>query len=242
MLPTNVMSFMKKMVAPEEAPAQHTTDNTGGTFGKLKQTLSSSLLTAQDKGNGIILLILFIFLLQNSFTSPFSLLLFQCFSSLLCLNIENVSEELILFYVGGNMCRKMIQQFLTHEEYNSREFDQCKKIIPEKPLGNEMNRSFLIHIRNNLLPWKRILANKIKSKVLYINFPIFTKTISGHESSENCTSVNILRFPSIEQICKTDNIFTETTETFQSFSFFSSHINVDFKTKAETEPFFTLKN
>ncbi|XP_037048603.1 uncharacterized protein LOC119083089, partial [Bradysia coprophila] len=48
MLPTNVMSFMKKMVAPEDAPAQHTPDNTG-TFGKLKQTLSSSLLTAQDK-------------------------------------------------------------------------------------------------------------------------------------------------------------------------------------------------
>lgn len=39
------------MVAPEDAPAQHTPDNTGGTFGKLKQTLSSSLLTAQDKGN-----------------------------------------------------------------------------------------------------------------------------------------------------------------------------------------------
>lgn len=39
------------MVAPEDAPAaQHTPDNTG-TFGKLKQTLSSSLLTAQDKGN-----------------------------------------------------------------------------------------------------------------------------------------------------------------------------------------------
>lgn len=47
------------MVAPEDAPAQHTPDNTGGTFGKLKQTLSSSLLTAQDKGNANILLIFF---------------------------------------------------------------------------------------------------------------------------------------------------------------------------------------
>lgn len=38
------------MVAPDaEAPAQSTPENTG-TFGKLKQTLSSSLLTAQDKG------------------------------------------------------------------------------------------------------------------------------------------------------------------------------------------------
>lgn len=42
------------MVAPEEAATvtqHHTTpDSGGGTFGKLKQTLSSSLLTAQDKG------------------------------------------------------------------------------------------------------------------------------------------------------------------------------------------------
>lgn len=37
------------MVNTEEAP-QTTPENTG-TFGKLKQTLSSSLLTAQDKGN-----------------------------------------------------------------------------------------------------------------------------------------------------------------------------------------------
>lgn len=36
------------MVNTEEAP-QTTPENTG-TFGKLKQTLSSSLLTAQDKG------------------------------------------------------------------------------------------------------------------------------------------------------------------------------------------------
>ncbi|XP_055909308.1 regulating synaptic membrane exocytosis protein 1 isoform X1 [Eupeodes corollae] len=50
MLPTNVMSFMKKMVAQDEAQTQNAPD-TGGTFGKLKQTLSSSLLTAQDKVN-----------------------------------------------------------------------------------------------------------------------------------------------------------------------------------------------
>ncbi|KAL7032510.1 hypothetical protein ACKWTF_007335 [Chironomus riparius] len=48
MLPSNVMSFMKKMVAQEEITPQ--SDNTGA-FGKLKQTLSSSLLTAQDKVN-----------------------------------------------------------------------------------------------------------------------------------------------------------------------------------------------
>jgi len=36
------------MVAQEEITPQ--SDNTGA-FGKLKQTLSSSLLTAQDKGN-----------------------------------------------------------------------------------------------------------------------------------------------------------------------------------------------
>lgn len=42
------------MVAPEPGVGNTTTDTTdGGTaFGKLKQTLSSSLLTAQDKGNG----------------------------------------------------------------------------------------------------------------------------------------------------------------------------------------------
>lgn len=45
------------MVAPEDSPSaaassQHLTESSGGggTFGKLKQTLSSSLLTAQDKG------------------------------------------------------------------------------------------------------------------------------------------------------------------------------------------------
>nr|CAI5827015.1 unnamed protein product [Callosobruchus analis] len=48
MLPTNVMSFMKKMVATEPGPA--TAEVEGGmTFEKIKQTLSSSLLTAQDK-------------------------------------------------------------------------------------------------------------------------------------------------------------------------------------------------
>ncbi|XP_063382543.1 regulating synaptic membrane exocytosis protein 1 isoform X2 [Cydia fagiglandana] len=50
MLPTNVMSFMKKMVATEDTantvPGQI---EAPGTFGKLRQTLSSSLLTAQDK-------------------------------------------------------------------------------------------------------------------------------------------------------------------------------------------------
>jgi hypothetical protein len=35
------------MVQPEEISQN---DNTGGAFGKFKQTLSSSLLTAQDKG------------------------------------------------------------------------------------------------------------------------------------------------------------------------------------------------
>ncbi|XP_055635620.1 regulating synaptic membrane exocytosis protein 2 isoform X2 [Toxorhynchites rutilus septentrionalis] len=50
MLPTNVMSFMKKMVAPEDVPQQSSMESTG-TFGKLKQTLSSSLLTAQDRVN-----------------------------------------------------------------------------------------------------------------------------------------------------------------------------------------------
>ncbi|XP_037869687.1 regulating synaptic membrane exocytosis protein 2 isoform X1 [Bombyx mori] len=50
MLPTNVMSFMKKMVATEDTtstvPGQI---ESPGTFGKLRQTLSSSLLNAQDK-------------------------------------------------------------------------------------------------------------------------------------------------------------------------------------------------
>lgn len=37
------------MVPTNEASAQNAPENTG-TFGKLKQTLSSSLLTAQDRG------------------------------------------------------------------------------------------------------------------------------------------------------------------------------------------------
>ncbi|XP_075978855.1 regulating synaptic membrane exocytosis protein fife isoform X2 [Anticarsia gemmatalis] len=50
MLPTNVMSFMKKMVATEETTSTVTGQiESPGTFGKLRQTLSSSLLTAQDK-------------------------------------------------------------------------------------------------------------------------------------------------------------------------------------------------
>ncbi|XP_031768763.2 regulating synaptic membrane exocytosis protein 1 isoform X2 [Galleria mellonella] len=50
MLPTNVMSFMKKMVATEDTPSTVPGQiETPGTFGKLRQTLSSSLLTAQDK-------------------------------------------------------------------------------------------------------------------------------------------------------------------------------------------------
>ncbi|XP_066260247.1 regulating synaptic membrane exocytosis protein 2 isoform X2 [Euwallacea similis] len=51
MLPTNVMSFMKKMVTAEPGPPNPASEAPeGGTaFGKLRQTLSSSLLTAQDK-------------------------------------------------------------------------------------------------------------------------------------------------------------------------------------------------
>ncbi|XP_049874098.1 regulating synaptic membrane exocytosis protein 1 isoform X2 [Pectinophora gossypiella] len=49
MLPTNVMSFMKKMVATEDTSAVSGQMDSPGTFGKLRQTLSSSLLTAQDK-------------------------------------------------------------------------------------------------------------------------------------------------------------------------------------------------
>ncbi|XP_048525031.1 regulating synaptic membrane exocytosis protein 1 [Dendroctonus ponderosae] len=51
MLPTNVMSFMKKMVTAEPGTSNATAENPEGgtTFGKLKQTLSSSLLTAQDR-------------------------------------------------------------------------------------------------------------------------------------------------------------------------------------------------
>ncbi|KAJ0178364.1 hypothetical protein K1T71_006187 [Dendrolimus kikuchii] len=49
MLPTNVMSFMKKMVATEDTSTVPGQIESPGTFGKLRQTLSSSLLTAQDK-------------------------------------------------------------------------------------------------------------------------------------------------------------------------------------------------
>lgn len=38
------------MVATDETPHQQSNPENTGTFGKLKQTLSSSLLTAQDKG------------------------------------------------------------------------------------------------------------------------------------------------------------------------------------------------
>ncbi|CAH1169580.1 unnamed protein product, partial [Phaedon cochleariae] len=53
MLPTNVMSFMKKMVTTEPGVGNTATEppEGGTTFGKLRQTLSSSLLTAQDKVN-----------------------------------------------------------------------------------------------------------------------------------------------------------------------------------------------
>ncbi|CAD7002398.1 unnamed protein product, partial [Ceratitis capitata] len=37
------------MVATDETPSTQNQPDTGGTFGKLKQTLSSSLLTAQDR-------------------------------------------------------------------------------------------------------------------------------------------------------------------------------------------------
>ncbi|KAL1516962.1 hypothetical protein ABEB36_000789 [Hypothenemus hampei] len=51
MLPTNVMSFVKKMVTAEPGPPNTASEapEGGTTFGKLRQTLSSSLLTAQDK-------------------------------------------------------------------------------------------------------------------------------------------------------------------------------------------------
>jgi hypothetical protein len=39
------------MVATEEAPTTPSSSENTGTFGKLKQTLSSSLLTAQDRGD-----------------------------------------------------------------------------------------------------------------------------------------------------------------------------------------------
>lgn len=42
------------MVATDETSTQNSPETAGGTFGKLKQTLSSSLLTAQDKGIHII--------------------------------------------------------------------------------------------------------------------------------------------------------------------------------------------
>ncbi len=66
------------MVAPEDAPAQHTPDNTG-TFGKLKQTLSSSLLTAQDKG-------IFSFFFER-FSSILHAIIPSA-SSLFCLNLR----------------------------------------------------------------------------------------------------------------------------------------------------------
>ncbi|ALC44692.1 CG43955 [Drosophila busckii] len=58
MLPTNVMTFMKKMVATDEQTherQQHATDSGGGAsntgaLNKMKATLSSSLLTVTDKG------------------------------------------------------------------------------------------------------------------------------------------------------------------------------------------------
>ncbi|XP_052847162.1 regulating synaptic membrane exocytosis protein 1 isoform X1 [Drosophila gunungcola] len=59
MLPTNVMSFMKKMVATDEQASerqQHATDSGGGAsqtgaLNKMKATISSSLLTVTDKVN-----------------------------------------------------------------------------------------------------------------------------------------------------------------------------------------------
>ncbi|XP_030239781.1 regulating synaptic membrane exocytosis protein 2 isoform X2 [Drosophila navojoa] len=59
MLPTNVMTFMKKMVATDEQANQghpHATDSGGGAsntgaLNKMKATLSSSLLTVTDKVN-----------------------------------------------------------------------------------------------------------------------------------------------------------------------------------------------
>ncbi|XP_065162627.1 regulating synaptic membrane exocytosis protein 1 isoform X2 [Atheta coriaria] len=49
MLPSHVMHFMKKMVETTGPGNTAETAESGTTFGKLKQTLSSSLLTAQDK-------------------------------------------------------------------------------------------------------------------------------------------------------------------------------------------------
>ncbi|EDX08976.1 GD13376 [Drosophila simulans] len=59
MLPTNVMSFMKKMVATDEQTSerqQHAADSGGGAsqtgaLNKMKATISSSLLTVTDKVN-----------------------------------------------------------------------------------------------------------------------------------------------------------------------------------------------
>lgn len=82
------------MVAPEDAPAQQTPDNTG-TFGKLKQTLSSSLLTAQDKGNAKIWFYFFAFYI-NSIYQTLLPILFSPTSSLFCLNLRNAFEELII--------------------------------------------------------------------------------------------------------------------------------------------------
>lgn len=51
------------MVAPEPGVGNTATDTTDGgtTFGKLKQTLSSSLLTAQDKGAYIYIYIVYVY-------------------------------------------------------------------------------------------------------------------------------------------------------------------------------------
>ncbi|XP_049779474.1 uncharacterized protein LOC126176362 [Schistocerca cancellata] len=50
MLPTNVMSFMKKMVGPAESPPGGADAEASGTaLSKLRQTLSSSIMSAQDR-------------------------------------------------------------------------------------------------------------------------------------------------------------------------------------------------
>ncbi|XP_052129416.1 regulating synaptic membrane exocytosis protein 1 isoform X2 [Frankliniella occidentalis] len=51
MLPTNVMSFMKKMVATGEAGPAGADGSDSGTLSKLRQTLSTGLMTAQDRVN-----------------------------------------------------------------------------------------------------------------------------------------------------------------------------------------------
>lgn len=42
-----------QMVTAEDGAPTTAADQSAGTFGKLRQTLSSSLLTAQDRGKGI---------------------------------------------------------------------------------------------------------------------------------------------------------------------------------------------